>query len=333
VSDPLRLGIVGFDHPHVLRFAPMLAARHDVQLAWIAADGPNAAPAREMAASLGVPYLPEPRADVQAAYVATTPGEHLAVVRQLAPEGVHLLVDKPIALTLEDGHAIDRIAREAGIRLMVPFNPRGQLGTRAVKERIDRGELGEIHLAHAVKLGKVPLSIPGLDASWLTDPARAGFGGFGDIGIHALDALRWLIGREAVSVHARIHDGLRPELAVDSLGTAVITWEGGAISTLTAGWGNPDGYPSFLDARFEVVGSLGAARVDHPYQDFWIADGRRTERVAVARNDASWVLDSFVQSALRDEEPPITAEDGIRALELLLACYRSAHVGQEVAVR
>ena len=120
---------------------------------------------------------------------------------------------------------------------------------------------------------------------------------------------------------------------MDSLGTAIITWEGGAISTLTAGWGNPDGYPSFLDARFEVVGSLGAARVDHPYQDFWIADGRRTERVAVARNDASWVLDSFVQSALTDTEPPITAEDGIRALELLLACYRSASLGQEVAVR
>jgi UDP-N-acetylglucosamine 3-dehydrogenase len=332
VSAPLRIGIVGFDHPHVLRFAPMLAARPDVRLAWISADGPNRESGRAMAASLGVEFRDEPGPGVDAAYVATTPGRHLAVVEELAARGVHLLVDKPIALTPEDGRAIERIAREAGIRLMVPFNPRGQLGPRAVKERIERGELGDIRLVHAVKVGKVPLSIPGLDPAWLIDPAQAGFGGFGDIGIHALDALRWLIGREPVSVYARIHNGNRPELPVDSIGTAVISWEGGAISSLTAGWANPDGYPISLDARFEVVGSLGAARVDHPYQEIRLADGVRSERLAVARTDAAWVLDSFVGAVVRDVEPPITADDGVRALELLLACYRSSQLGEEVAI-
>lgn len=332
MSGPLRIGIVGFDHPHVLRFAPMLAARSDVQLAWISAEGPNRESGRAMADSLGVPFAEEPASDVDAAYVATTPGRHLAVVERLAAHRVHLLVDKPIALTPEDGRAIDRIARQAGIRLMVPFNPRGQLGPRAVKERIDSGELGEIRMVHAVKVGKVPLTIPGLDPSWLVDPAEAGFGGFGDIGIHALDALRWLIGQEPLSVYARIHNGNRPDLPVDSIGTAVITWEGGAISSLTAGWANPDGYPISLDARFEIVGSLGAARVDHPYQEIHLADATRSERLAVARNDAAWVLDSFIDSVTRDVEPPITADDGVRALELLLACYRSSELGEEVPV-
>ncbi len=332
MSEPLRLGIVGFDHPHVLRFAPMLAARTDVRLAWITADGPNRGAAEAMAASLGVPFVPEPAPGVDAAYVATTPDRHLSVVEQLAPNGVHLLLDKPIALTMNDGRAIERIAREAGIRLMVPFNPRGQLGPRAVKERIDSGELGEIKLVEAVKVGRVPLSIPGLDCTWLTDPARAGFGGFGDIGIHALDAMRWLLGREALAVHARIHAGIRPDLPVDSIGSAVITWEGGAISALTAGWANPDGYPVGLDARFEVVGTKGAARVDHPYGEFRLADGQRSERVAVARNDAAWVLDSFIDCVVRDTEPPITADDGLRALELVLACYRSSELGEEVTL-
>lgn len=332
MSDRLRLGIVGFDHPHVLRFAPMLAARSDVSLEWIAADGPNRPAAEAMAASLGVPFRSEPRQGIEAAYVATIPGQHRAVVERLAADGVHLLVDKPIALTPDDGRAIIRLAADAGVTLMVPFNPRGQLGPRAVKERIDRGDLGEIQLVHVVKVGRVPLGIPGLDCRWLTDPAQAGFGGFGDIGIHAVDAMRWLLGREATHVQAIIHDGVRPDLEVDSIGTAVITWEGGVVSTLTAGWANPDGYPVGLDARFEVVGTGGAALVDHPYQEFRVADGTRSDRLAVTRNDAAWVLDSFIDSVVHGSEPPCTGEAGLAALELVLACYRSSDLGAEIAL-
>jgi predicted dehydrogenase len=232
-----------------------------------------------MAERLGVRFIAEPATDVDAVYIATRPGLHRPVAERLAPHGIHLLCDKPIALTVEDGRAIVDAAARAGVRLMVPFNPRGQDGPRAIKERIDRGELGEIRLVHAVKVGKVPLTIPGIDASWLVDPAEGRFGGFGDIGLHAIDALRWLIGREATRVYARIHRGVRPDLEVDSIGTAIIEWDGGAISTLTAGWANPDGFPTFLDARFEVVGSKGAARVEHPYQELRVSDGSRTERL------------------------------------------------------
>jgi predicted dehydrogenase len=330
VSGRVRLGIAGFDHPHVLRFAPMLAADPRVELAWISEDGANRTAASDMAERLGIPLIDEPATDVDAAYLAIRPGRHLEIVRPLAAAGVHLLVDKPIALTAEHGRAIIDAAERGGVRLMVPFNPRGQVGPRLVKDRIDRGELGEIRLVHVVKVGKVPLTIPGIDASWLTDPAEAGFGGFGDIGMHAMDALRWLIGTEARRAYARIHRGARPQLAVDSIGTATIEWAGGAVSTLTAGWANPDGYPSFLDARFEVVGTLGAARVDHPYQEIRVADMSRTERLAAARTDAAWILDAFIDSVRFDRPPPISGDDGLRALELMLACYRSAASGEPV---
>jgi UDP-N-acetylglucosamine 3-dehydrogenase len=332
VSARVRIGIVGFDHPHVLRFAPMLAARPDVDLAWIAEGGTNRPAAGAMTERLGISLRDEPATDIDAAYVATRPRLHLEVARRLAPAGIHLLVDKPIALDVEAGRGVIDAARAAGVRLMVPFNPRGQIGPRAVKDRIDRGELGEIRLVHVVKVGKVPLTIPGIDTGWLTDPVEAGFGGFGDIGMHAVDALRWLIGREPRRVYARIHRGVRPDLPVDSIGSATIEWDGGAISTLTAGWANPDGYPASLDARFEIVGSLAAARVEHPYQELRLADGTHSERIAAARTDAAWNLDAFVDAVRRDREPPITGEDGLRALELMLACYRSDAAGEEVDV-
>ncbi len=329
----VRLGIVGFDHPHVLRFAPMLAADPRVELAWIAESGRNRPAAAAMAERLGIELRDEPRHDVDGGYVATRPRLHLEAVRALAAGGAHILCDKPIALDLPSGREIIDVARAAGVRLMVPFNPRGQLGPQAVKARLDAGELGELRLVHVVKVGKVPLTIPGIDGRWLLDPADALHGGFFDIGMHAMDALFWLIGGLPVSVYARIHGGVRPELAVDSIGTATISWDRGAISTLTAGWANPDGYPSFLDARFEVAGSLGAARVDHPYQEIRIADMDRSERLAGARNDAEWNLDAFIRMVRDGVEPPITGEDGLRALELMLACYRSSAVGVEVPFR
>jgi UDP-N-acetylglucosamine 3-dehydrogenase len=329
---PVRLGIVGYDHPHVLRFAPMLAAHPHVRLEWIADNGPNREAAAAMARSLGVAYLAEPGDEIDAAYLANRPGRHLAAVRELASRGIHLLCDKPIALTVDDGRLIVEAARAAGVRLMVPFNPRGQQGPRAIKERIDRGELGDVRLVHVVKMGKVPLSIPGMDTSWFVDPMEAGFGGFGDVGLHAVDALRWLIGREATRVYARIHRGVRPDLPVDSIGTATIEWEGGAVATLTAGWANPDGFPSFLDARFEIVGTKAAALVEHPYQDIRLADAVHAERIPAWRTDAVWNLDAFVDAVRRDVEPPITGEDGVKALELLLACYRSSERGEEVAL-
>jgi len=88
MSPRLRLGIVGFDHPHVLRFAPMLAAHPDVDLEWISADGPNRAAAEAMARDLGTRFVAEPAGGIDAAYLAVRPGRHLEVVRRLAPEGV-----------------------------------------------------------------------------------------------------------------------------------------------------------------------------------------------------------------------------------------------------
>lgn len=327
---PVRIGIAGFDHPHVLRFAPMLAADPRVELAWIAEDGVNRPAAAAMAERLGVLLRDEPGGDVDGAYIATRPRRHLEVVRALATDGVHLLCDKPLALDTDTGRAIVASAAEAGVRLMVPFNPRGQLGPQAVHARIAAGELGELRMVHVLKVGKVPLTIPGIDGRWLLDPVEAGYGGFFDIGMHAMDALFWLIGGRPVSAYARIHHGVRPELAVDSLGTATIVWDSGAIATVTAGWANPDGYPSFLDARFEVVGSRGAASVDHPYQDLRVADATRFERVAATRNDAAWNLDAFIRTVRDGVPPPITGEDGLRALDLMLACYRSAETGEVV---
>lgn len=334
----LKMGIAGFDHPHVLRYAPALARHPLVRLEWIADAGPNRHRAKRIAASLGCRFVGADVATgrlpggVDAVYLANRPGQHLAAVRNLAGAGCHLLCDKPIAWTLEEADEICRVAREAGVHLMVPFNPRFQPGPRHLKERIAGGDLGDLRMVHVVKTGKLPTSLRALHLGWFVDPKEVAFGGFGDIGIHAIDALRWWFGRDPVRVWARIQKGPHPELAVDSLGHAVYEWADGAVATLTAGWSNPAGFPSFLDARFEVVGTRGAARIENPYVNLRISDGRGSEVAAVARPDIDGVVDAFVGSVLADRVPPLTGEDGRAALALTLAAYRAARERQPVEI-
>lgn len=149
--------------------------------------------------------------------------------------GKHILCDKPIALTLEEADEIIRLSREAGVKLMVPFNPRFQLPLIKVKKALDGGEVGDLASVFAVKYGKLPTKIPGLaEFDWFLDPDQAGGGGFLDIGIHAVDALRWLAGSEARRVYAHVGAVLHQDLAVDDLGLVTIEFENGVVGALSS---------------------------------------------------------------------------------------------------
>jgi len=205
-------------------------------------------------------------------YVGTEPRRHLEVVREAAARGRHVLCDKPIALTLDEADGMMRAAEEAGVKLMVPFNPRFQLPLMKVKAALESGEAGELVSVFATKYGKLPTKIPGpADCSWLVDPERAGGGGFLDIGIHAVDELRWLAGSEARRVYAHAGTALCEGLPVDDIGTMTVEFENGVVGAMSVGWANPDGYPAWLDVRFEVLTTESAffiiIIIDSPYHD------------------------------------------------------------------
>jgi len=266
-------------------------------------------------------------------YVGTEPRRHLEVVAEVTAHGKHVLCDKPIALTLEEADEIIRLGREAGVKLMVPFNPRFQLPLMKVKAALESGEAGELVSVFAIKYGKLPTKIPGPAAyGWLVDPEQARGGGFLDIGIHAVDALRWLAGSEAWRVYAHVGTALYEGLPVDDIGTMTVEFENGVVGALSAGWANPDGYPTWLDVRFEILTTGGAFLIDSPYHDYWCYDGARAERQYWWRRDVDGLVAEFVRAILEDREPAITGEDAQAALAISLAAYESSASGQVVAL-
>lgn len=333
----LNFAIVGYDHAHLPRYVPVIAGHPQVRLAAAVAAGLNRPLAKQDAARFGFRYLEALDGlwegdKIDAAYIGTPPNQHLSIIRELAPRAIHILCDKPLATTLDEADAIIELCEKHKVKLMVPFNPRYQLPVMKLKEMIDQGELGEIRHIHATKYGKIPRGIPGLDTSWFFDKAQAGFGGFGDIGIHAIDGLRWLAGAEARSVYARIDRLIHKDIPVDDIGTMLIEFHNGIVASQQSGWANPAGNPTWLSVSFEVTGTQGAALIGKPYHDLELADGTKYERLPWWRADIAWLVDEFVAAVEEDRQPAITGADGRAALEIMIAAYRSAETGQPVSL-
>ncbi|RLC54281.1 MAG: gfo/Idh/MocA family oxidoreductase, partial [Chloroflexota bacterium] len=228
---------------------------------------------------------------------------------------------------------IIRLAREAGVKLMVPFNPRFQLPLMKVKEALESGEAGELISVFAIKYGKLPTKIPGpTDYGWLIDPEQAGGGGFLDIGIHAVDALRWLAGSEAVRIYAHVGNVLYEGLPVDDIGMMTVEFENGVVGALSAGWANPDSYPTWLDVRFEILTTKEAFLIDSPYHDYWCYGPDRAERQYWWRRDVDGLVNEFARAVLDNREPAISGEDARAALAIALAAYKSSVSGKIIAL-
>lgn len=337
MTQRIRVAIAGFDHLHAPRYAEAFDRSRRCRLVAIADDGINAEVAVETAREVGCAFYPDLTTMLEgespdAVYVGTIPGDHLAVVRAASERGVHLLCDKPLAPSLGGADAIIETVERASVMLMVPFNPRFQLPIMRAKQLLDEGSAGELVAMSAVKLGRLPTSAPGpMSAAWFLDPEIAGGGGFLDVGIHAADALCWLADAPPRRVYARI-GALLHDLPGDDVGVMTVEFANGVISTLTAGWGNPEASPAWLDVRLEILTTTDVFLIDRPYHDYEVVTGSAYERAPWYRRDVAGIVEEFATAVIEDRPPAITGRDARRAQAVIEAAHRSARTGEPVTL-
>ena len=333
----VKFAIISFAHVHVNRYLPAILENPKAELMAIVGVGSNSELARAKAEELGVSYYDRvedmlEKEKPEAVYIASEPYLHKEIISLLAPEGIAMLCDKPLATDIEDAEEIREIIKKHKVHFMMPFNPRFQKPVMKAREMIERGELGEIVSLYTVKVGKNPAWIKGMDTSWFLQKEKAGFGGFGDIGIHAVDGIRYLTRSEVAKVRAYISSKVHG-LGVDDFGFALMEMESGALVTLLSGWFNPKGFPTWLDVRFEILGDRGALIIEKPYHDYWLYTNEGAYRKDWWRIDVSLALDTFVTSYLRGEEPPITIDDAFENFKVMWYAYLSSVENREIRLR
>ncbi|GAB4215244.1 MAG: hypothetical protein OHK0022_54880 [Roseiflexaceae bacterium] len=254
---------------------------------------------------------------------------HRAMVEQAAAAGAHVLCEKPLATSLADAQAMIAACERAGVLLMTAFPMRFSAPLRAVKARLDAGELGRVYCFNAVNQGQLPMR----HRSWFVDPVLAGGGAVLDHTVHLADLMRWYLGSEVVEVYAQTNRIMHADrVAVETGGLLLLTFANGVFATIDCSWSRPDGYPTWGGLALELVSERGALSVDAFRQNLHVYGTQRLswEHWGADANQA--MVESFLESVRSGRPPAISGADGVQALAIALAAYESARTGQPVPV-
>ncbi len=342
MSRSIRFGIVSFAHYHADFWAEAIKAEADASLAGVWDD--VAERGREAADRYGTRFcqtLSGLLRDCDAVGITSTTASHADLVEEAAAAGVHILLEKPIATTLEDCSRIEQAVRRAGIQFMQNFPKRFDPVNRELVQTVRRGDLGKITLVR-VRHGHFHGTDPHFQRQWFADATLSGGGTLIDEGVHTTDFLRWLLGETAERVIATLSDQALG-LAVEDTACAVYTFPSGALATVTTSW-------TFQasEVSVEVYGIEGSALlsgVDLASRDFAGAPYLKVFRRGQKRGiwSESQIVPGFkggplfhqqglkhFLECLRQGHRPVTGlEDGRQSLTMVLAAYRAARSGRQ----
>jgi UDP-N-acetylglucosamine 3-dehydrogenase len=266
---------------------------------------------------------------------------HYSVASDLIERGIHVLVEKPIASTVEEGRSLVEQARARGVKLGVGHIERFNPAVIALKERLDRGALGSLFQISVCRISGFP-------------PRVRDIGVVLDLATHDLDVMRYLTGARVVRISAEIAQEL-DRLQEDIL-CGLLRFDSGVIGLLNINWLSPTKI-----RELTVNGERGMFVVNYLTQDLYfyensyedsnweslqvfrgVAEGRMIRYPIGRREPLGLELQSFVRSVLQDEPFPVSGEDGVQAL-ILARCLVQAgqqhrsisldEIGSEVSPR
>ena len=211
--------------------------------------------------------------------VATPNATHFEITKAFLEQGFHVLCEKPMTMTVEEGEEIVRIARDSGRVCAVNYGYTGYSLVRHMRAMVARGDLGAVRLikaefAHGHHADAADADNPRV--RWRYEPAQAGVSAqFADCGIHALHMASFVIGQEAESLSADIVSCIASrELEDDAM--VNLRFDGGAVGRL---WTSSVAIGRQHGLTLQVFGETGGLRwsQEHPNQLYWMPLGERLQ--------------------------------------------------------
>jgi len=323
--DKLKVGVVGAGRIGKVHCEALCSRVPDAEV--VAVTDPRREEAEKLASRFGIPAVSKnfeeliQTEEIRAVVICSPTDTHRAYVEAAARAGKHIFCEKP--LDHEPAvirHLIEEVERN-GVKLMVGYNRRFDPEFRQARLMVASGEVGDIHIVRITSRDPEPPPF---------DYIKVSGGLFLDMAIHDFDMARFITGAEVVEVFARgavlVDDRIGEAGDID---TAVVSlaFDNGALGTIDDSRKAAYGY----DQRLEVFGSEGMVRVEnrlHNQNRLYNSGGihkalpmdffmdRYAEAYAIE-------MSAFVKSVIDDSEVLVTAEDGLRSIEIGLAARKS----------
>ena len=322
----VRIGILSFAHMHAGSYAECVNRLPNAELVGIADT--RRARGQRMAEQFQTQLMERDELldKVDAVIVTAENARHAKWAIPAAKAGKHVLCEKPIAADVADGQRIIAACEKAGVKLGIAFPCRYLPPVRRLKDLCDAGELGDFLAAKGTNRGRMP-------GGWFTIKSLSGGGAVLDHTVHVLDLMRWMLKAEVVEVYAEV-DRLMHDIESDDCGTLSLTFDSGVFATLDPSWSRPKTYPTWGDVTLQIVGTRGIAAVDGFGQKLDVYDDRRGAGAWSywGSNPDLGLIADFVDAVEKNRPFDITGLDGLRALEVAVAAYRSAELGRPVRI-
>ena len=332
----VRYAVVGLGYIAQMAVLPAFAhAGENSELAALVSDDP------EKLAKLGRKYRVADRfgygdfeaglrdAGVDAVYLALPNHLHREYTERAAAAGVHVLCEKPMAVTEDDCRAMIRACDGSGVKLMIAYRLHFEEANLRAVDLVQSGRLGDVRAFSSVFTMQVK------EGDIRLNPRAQGGGTLYDIGIYCINAARYLFEAEPVEVAAFAANNGETRFGapgVDEMTGAVLRFPGERLATFTCSFGAAD------VARLQVVGTKGSLVMDPAYEyaaalTHRISIGEKTTQKTFPRRDQfAPELVYFSECVMRGEEPEPSGWEGLADVRVIRALYRAADTGVPVAL-
>lgn len=270
--------------------------------------------------------------------IATESGNHAEIALYCIDHGINCIIEKPIAMSIQDADAIIRRAEENGVKVSACHQNRFNVAVQEMRKAVEAGRFGK--LSH----GSVHVRWNRNEGYYTQAPWRGKWASDGGAlmnqCIHGIDLLRWMIGDEVEEVYGQTRRQFHDYLEAEDVGMAVVKFKNGAIATIE---GTTNVYPQNLEETLYLFGEHGTVKIGGTSTnniDVWqFADeteadhknkGLEEATSNVYGNGHTSLYADVIDAVKNDRRPYVDAVAGRNALELVLAIYKSQKDGKPV---
>ncbi len=276
--------------------------------------------------------------DADVVVLATPSGLHSQQAVEAAGAGRHVLSEKPMATKFEEGQAMVRACRDAGVKLFVVKQNRLNATVQLVKRAIDQGRFGRIYLSTVNVFWTRPQSY--YDAARWRGRWDLDGGAFMNQASHYVDLLDWLVG-PVDSVHAYTAT-LARDIEAEDTGVMSVRLRHGGLGSINVTMLT---YPKNMEGSITILGERGTVRIggtavnkiehwefDTPHEDDAKVAGASYGTESVYGPGHPLYYDNVINTLRGEAHAEVDGYEGLRSLEVLIAAYRSARDGQRVGL-
>ena len=338
---PVRFALVGCGRISKNHIEAL--ARHAGRAEWVGVCDTNAAALASAAATTGVPGFSSLAAllagcEPDVVVLASPSGLHSQQAIEVARAGRHVLTEKPMATKFDEGMAMVRACRDAGVKLFVVKQNRLNATVQLVKRAIEQGRFGRIFMSTVNVFWTRPQSY--YDAAKWRGRWDLDGGAFMNQASHYVDLLDWLVG-PVDNVHAYTAT-LGRDIEAEDTGVMSLRLRHGGLASINVTMLT---YPQNLEGSITILGEKGTVKIggtavnkiEHwqfaePHDDDDAVKAASYETGSVYGFGHAAYYDNVIKTLRGEGDAAVDGYEGLRSLEILVAAYRSARDGQRVGL-